>query len=426
MHHSLNRFRLRPLLALTLAALPWAAQATNGYFAHGYGVKAQAVAGVGIALPQDSLTIATNPAGLAAVGSRLDAGINYFAPSRSADISGNDLSGFGSTTLNGHHDGNGKKHFLIPELGYSRQINDQITVGLAIYGNGGMNTQYDKNPFAPLGAQGPAGVNLEQLFISPAVSYKVAPGQVLGAAINVAHQRFAATGISPFGQASIASGSLSDRGTDTTNGVGVRLGWIGQFAPGLSVGATWASKIDGRFEKYKGLFADGGEFDIPANYGVGIAYQPNSAWELAADYQVIEYSGVAAVSNPLSRLASGKLLGSNDGPGFGWDDVSVYKFGVIHHLNPNVTLRAGYSHATQAVPRNQTFFNILAPGVVQDHVTVGGTWKADAHGEWSAFYGRAFKKTVQGDNAIPSNFGGGNANISLKEDLVGVSYGWKF
>jgi long-chain fatty acid transport protein len=407
-------------VASLLAALPFAAHATNGYFAHGYGVKAEAVAGVGIALPQDGLTAATNPAGTAYVGDRLDVGLNYFAPDRGAEVHSN---AFG---LNGDHDANGRKHFFIPEFGYARQLSATTSLGLAVYGNGGMNTQYNQNPFAPLGAQGRAGVNLAQLFISPSVAYKVTPDHTLGVAVNLAYQRFSATGLGPFAGASTSPSQVSDQGTDTSTGAGVRLGWIGQLSPQWRAGATWSSKISGRFDKYRGLFADGGSFDIPANYGVGLAFQPARDWTIAADYQVIEYSGVKSVANPLSKLASGQLLGSGDGPGFGWDDVRVVKLGVVHQWSPALTLRAGYSHASQAVPQSQTFFNILAPGVVQDHLTAGFTWQASAQGEWSAFYAHAFSKTVHGQQSIPPGFGGGEADVRLKENLLGVSYAWKF
>lgn len=406
--------------SLVLGALPTAANATNGYFSHGYGVNAQAVAGVGIALPQDGLTTATNPAGTAYVGNRLDAGLNYFAPSRGAEVKGN---GF---IQDGDYSANGKKHFFIPELGYTRQLDAATSVGLAIYGNGGMNTQYERNPFTNLGAQGKAGVNLEQLFISPSAAYKITPDHTFGAALNLAYQRFSAQGISPFAGASTSPNNVSDQGTDTSTGAGVRLGWIGQLAPDWRAGATWSSKISSKFDKYKGLFADGGSFDIPANYGLGLSYQPARNWTIAGDYQVIQYSGVKSVSNPLSQLSTGNLLGSADGPGFGWEDVSVYKLGAIHQWSPSLTLRAGYSHATQPVPKGETFFNILAPGVVQDHITAGFTWKADVHSEWSAFYGHAFSKTVKGQQSIPNSFGGGEANLHLKEDILGVSYGWKF
>jgi hypothetical protein len=71
------------LLALAVAAAcaPGVALATNGYFSHGEGVKAQGMGGVGIALPQDA-------AGMAFVGDRFDLGPTWFRPSRSATIGG--------------------------------------------------------------------------------------------------------------------------------------------------------------------------------------------------------------------------------------------------------------------------------------------------------------------------------------------------
>jgi len=432
--HFSPRFHMRTLkilkwtrLALSVSGgvlLASAAQATNGYFSHGYGIKAQGLAGAGIALPQDGLAAATNPAGTALVASRLDAGLTYFAPKRSADIQGNNLGPFGS--LDGHYDGDGKSAFFIPELGYIRQVSPEISVGLAIYGNGGLNTEYNKNPFQRLGAQGTAGVNLEQLFITPSVAYKLSPQHTVGVALNLAHQRFSAQGLSPFANASQSPTAVSNQGTDTSNGVGVRLGWTGQIAPQWRLGATWSSRIKGSFDKYKGLFADGGDFDIPANFGLGLAYQPTPDWTVAADYQVIQYSGVSSVGNPLSRLLAGNPLGAANGPGFGWKDVKVIKLGVQHELDSAWTLRGGYSHASQAVPGDQAFLNVLAPGVIQDHITAGATWKASSNHEWSAFYGLALSKTVTGANAIPASFGGGNVQIRLKENIFGISHGWRF
>ena len=66
------------LLAVAVAAAlaPFAAHATTGYFQHGYGIKAKSMGGVGIALPQDALAAATNPAGMAWVGNRMDLGVD--------------------------------------------------------------------------------------------------------------------------------------------------------------------------------------------------------------------------------------------------------------------------------------------------------------------------------------------------------------
>ena len=136
------------LLSAAIAALmlPAAASATNGYFTHGFGVRSQAVAGVGIALAQDSLTAANNPAGIALVGNRLDIGASYFRPSRGSEIVGNRAG------ANGSYDADDSRFFVIPEVGYVRELNEQLTAGLAIYGNGGMNTDYGTNPLAAFGS----------------------------------------------------------------------------------------------------------------------------------------------------------------------------------------------------------------------------------------------------------------------------------
>ena len=98
---------------LPLVLLPGMALATNGYFSHGYGVKSQGMAGVGIALPQDGLAAATNPAGTAFVGDRLDLGLVWFRPSRGAEISGNGLNTpMGPTSLDGSYDGNESPELL--------------------------------------------------------------------------------------------------------------------------------------------------------------------------------------------------------------------------------------------------------------------------------------------------------------------------
>ena len=41
-------------------------------------------------------------------------------------------------------------------------------------------------------------------------------------------------------------------------------------------------------------------------------------------------------------------------------------------------------------------------------------------------YTHAFRKTVSGSGSIPPNLGGGEADIHLSEDILGVAYGWIF
>lgn len=421
--------RLNLLAAVVATALlPLSANATTGYFQHGYGIMSKGMGGVGIALPQDSLAGAINPAGMAWVGNRIDGGLDWFSPSRGSEIVGNIFPG-----VSGTYDGNGRKNFLLPELGFNRMVNPNLALGVSLYGNGGMNTDYKNSPLRGFGGSNPSGVDLMQIFISPSVAWK-AGNHSFGAALNIAHQQFAAQGLEPFNNAPTSSspGNVTNRGRDTSNGLGVRVGWTGQVASNVTLGATYQTKTRmSKFDKYKGLFADQGGFDIPENYGVGIAVKATPKLTIAADIEQINYSKVKSVGNTVNCLFAGACqLGASNGAGFGWRDTTVYKIGLAYDVSPALTLRGGFATLKQPIQPSQTFFNILAPGVVQDHYTLGATWRTSKQAEWSFSFMHAPEVRVNGAGSIPPGappgFGGGEANLRMKQTALGVGFGWKY
>lgn len=405
-------------LALALAA---PAQATDGYFLNGVGAKAEGEAGVAIALPQDALSIAANPANATDVGSRVDVGAELFVPDRGATIHGNGAG------LNGSYSGNGANPFLLPNIGYVRRLSDRVSVGIALYGNGGMDTVYKTNPFANFGASGPAGVDLKQIFITPTIAAKLLPGQSLGISPIIVVQTFRATGIQPFSAASSDPAAFTNRGTNWSVGGGVRVGWLGHFGPAVTLGAFYQSKVwAGKFSRYAGLFADRGGFDVPAAWGGGVAVKVTPALTLGLDGKRIDYAGVGSVGNSLSALFAGVPFGAAGGPGFGWRDITVVKVGASYALSQRVTVRAGYGHSGNPVRASQTLLNILAPGVVQDHLTAGATWTTARGVEITGFVLHALKNTVHGAGSIPTSYGGGEADVALAETSAGLSAGVKF
>ena len=405
------------LPAMVLAAAP--AHATDGYFAHGYGAQSKGLAGAGLAYPKDSLALATNPAAATALGDRADVGVDLFVPTRSASYRG--------TQLDRSYDGDGKRAALIPEVGWVRQLNDKVAVGIVAYGNGGMVTEYKDNPYARYGATGAAGVELQQLFISPTVAYRLNERHSIGVSVNLAGQTFRARGISPFAGYSQSPGDFTNRGIDTSFGYGLRVGYLGQVSDRLSVGAFWQSKTAfQKFDKYKGLFAEGGDFDAPSTYGVGLAFKATPKLDLVADWRRIEFSQIASVGAPLERLFTPRPFGADDGPGFGWRDSDVVKVGANYKIDDQWQVRGGYEHADNPVPQSQTLLNILAPGVVTDHFTVGATWTRPSGLEISGYALYAPKHTVRGSGSIPAPLGGGEADLSMGETSIGLSVGWKY
>ena len=249
-------------------------------------------------------------------------------------------------------------------------------------------------------------------------------------ALNLAHQRFSAKGLGPFASplTSVDPASVTNNGRDDSTGWGVRVGWQGSIHDRLDLGVSWQSKTRmSKFDDYSGLFANGGEFDIAENYVLGVAFKATDALTLAMDWQRILYSDSAAVGNSAFLLFDdGIPLGSQDGPGFGWRDIDVIKLAAVYQASETLTLRAGFSHSDQPIPREETFFNILAPGVIEQHASVGATWQLDQRNAPTFAYTHAFGEWVRGAGSIPPgvppSFGGGEADIYLQEDIFGLAW----
>ncbi len=417
------------VLAAAVAAAVAApgAFATNGYFSHGYGMKALGMAGAGVALPQDALAAATNPAGMVLVGNRIDAGMLLFRPDRATSEINN---GAPFASANQDYDPNGDEAFVIPEFGYNRMISNTMSFGVSVYGNGGMNTSY-RGTIPQFGSTS-AGIDFSQLFIAPTVAWKLSETNSVGVALNIAYQKMSVQGLENFDSASQSNavGNVTNKGYDTATGLGLRFGWTGQITPNVTLGATYQTKTKmSKFAKYKGLFAGQGEFDIPSNYAVGIAVKATPSTVVAFDVEKIKYTDSKSVSNPLGPVSGAGVLqntlGTDGGAGFGWQDMTVYKLGVSYAYSDKLTVRAGWNHGKQPIPAKETFFNLLAPGVVEDHLTLGATWNISKDMEMSATYAHAFSNEVKGSGSVPTAFGGGEANLRMEQDSIGVAFGWK-
>jgi long-chain fatty acid transport protein len=414
------------LIAATLS--PAMAFATVGYFQHGAGLKAKGMGGVGIALPQDTTGAAMNPAGFGFVGNRLDAELDWFRPVREAEIVNNASPPFGPGR-SGTYDANGRESFLIPGFGFNRMIRPDLALGIIVYGNGGMNTTFDNNPFGGfLGGSAEGGVDYMQLFVSPTIAWKPNENHSIGLSVNFVYHRFAAQGLEGFDNAFVTSspGNVTNRGRDSSTGVGFRLGWTGKLTENVTLGAMYQPKTNmGKLDGYRGLFRNGGELDIPATYGVGIAVKATPKLTIAGDIQQIDYAKVPAIGTPVDCFFAGACqLGASNGPGFGWRDMTVYKIGVSYEVSRSLTVRAGFATGKQPIPANQTFLNILFPGIVENHLTLGATWSMGSM-DITAGYTHAFEKKVSGSGSIPAAFGGGEANLKMYQDTLGVAFGWK-
>lgn len=420
------------LLACAVAAglaAPVAAFATNGYFAPGYSIKSDGMVGTGVALPQDAMAAATNPAGMVWVGNRMDIGAAIFSPHRSYTVTNPGPGGFLST---GKVD-SGKNYFLIPSFGRNWMLDANSAVGLSIYGNGGMNTEYPNianktNACGGSGATGTfcggkaAGIDLMQLFVNGTYSRKIDATSSWGVSLIGVYQRFKATGLVAFETNSSSPNNMTGNGYSSSTGLGVKIGWQGQVTPTMTLGASYQTKMSmSKFDKYKGLFAEQGGFDIPATATVGLAFKTAPTSTLAFDIQKIYYSGVEAIADSSSVP---KQFGSNGGPGFGWQDMTVYKLGYQWQGSQGWTWRAGYSYGKQPIPSSDVMLNILAPGVMQSHLSFGFTKQMGPKQAFNFAAVYAPSTSVSGKDAAA--YGSQNIKIQMVQYQVEGSWSWKF
>ncbi|MEW6119354.1 MAG: outer membrane protein transport protein [Pseudomonadota bacterium] len=434
-------FKHAALAAACLAAFP--AHATNGYFLPGFGIRSQGMGGVGIAYGRDSLSTAANPANAVNTGMRGDMGFAVFNPERHASISNDPgTPSFGFFTDTGYFDGNVEsdaKYFLMPEMGFSMPLTDKLHVALAVVGNGGMNTTYRENIFSLNGTppvDKTIGVDMMQLLVPISAAYKVNENHAVGASLVLAETRFRAYGLGAFQLFPVSSdpAHLTDQGFDYSYGAGVKLGWLGEFLDDkVAIGVTYASRTwMSKFDKYRGLFAEQGDFDIPENYGIGIAIKPVKNLVIAADVLRINYNDIASVGNRGPGVFSmpslgipalvddGTDLGNDNGMGFGWKNQTVYKLGIQYGVNNRLQVRAGYNYGKTPIPDDQVTFNLLAPATVEKHYSVGLTYRANDNLEvtGSYMYVASNSQSACNQNIVDC------ASFNMHQNVWGLTLGW--
>jgi long-chain fatty acid transport protein len=413
------------LAALVFIAASGSALATNGYFTHGVGAESKGMAGTGIGSNANMGTIitASNPALGVFAGDSWEAGLSLFSPRRSYEASAQSSNGApidigGGVFLPTHSIAPGEVNsssewFPIPYVAKNWSLSNDGNISVAFYGRGGMNTDWDDpnasatsffcgvDPITNGPATGPgpfcagvAGVDLSQAFVNVNYAAKIGDNFAWGIGPVFGFQMFEAKGVGTFAAVTktlATTGdinqvtSLTDNGHDTSYGFGLAAGLWWGISDSVSVGLGYQSKLSmSEFDDYSDLFAQAGGFDIPSSIKVGISFLATDSLRINFDVEHTAFSDVDSVGNPMSNLFACSMLplggtsvepclGGEEGAGFGWDDMTTYKVGIEWASDENNVWRFGYSYGEQPVQEADVLFNILAPGIMEQHVTVGWT-----------------------------------------------------
>lgn len=380
----------RRIALVVLASLGVATEVYAQAQLPGYGHAASGMGGAAIAVPYDSIAAANNPAGMAYVGSRTDISLTAILTNATSEL--------GPSTYDASDWGFG------PLGGFNQDLKNGWTVGVSVYGFGS-GIDYEK-PFP--GSTTDTTSTIAQIIVAPTATYRLAPQHAIGIAPLLAAQRLEITGLQSFG--------FQDPGADSSYGVGVAVGYLGTVAEGLMIGLSYASRINmGALDRYATLLADGGNQDIPQQFGVGLSWQSTPQFLLAFDYLWIDWSSVKPLGNPFP--GSGPP-GSPHGPGSEWQDQSVYRLGLAFEASRQWTVRVGATYKSKLIVPQATTLNTLTPLLPQWTLTFGATYRIDQHQAVHGALAHNFEKSLDGTQASS----GINLTSSASFFTIGYSY----
>jgi long-chain fatty acid transport protein len=399
--------KLAVVAALALGAT--SAFATNGSNLIGLGAEARGMGGVGIGMSHGAESGLANGALITTVeNTEISFGGTLFMPNV-------ENTNFGSTAQSD------ADMSVIPEVSIASKINDNLYIGVGMWGTAGMGVDYRNDPF-----QSNMVTNLQLMQFGVPIAYKVDSFSI------------AITPVLQYGSLDINYRYDNDNNQSTatingnTEGVaqdlqfGYNLG-IAYEISDLTIGAMYKSQID---MEYKGqlsaAMADFGvayandKLSTPAEIGLGLSYKMGES-TIAFDYKNVQWS---------------KAKGYED---FAWEDQDVYALGY-EYATTGWAVRLGYNYAKSPIteqtgpnnglgvhpgnlpdymPALQNMLNLLGfPGIVESHYTVGASY--DISKKTSVDLAYIYAPEVTETFQVP-NGAGGTASMTTKHSQSSVS-----
>lgn len=210
------------------------------------------------------------------------------------------------------------------QLGFARGDGATLSVDFAHSAAG----SFDVAPVAEgrLLSRERSGINSE--FVSSSVGMPfIGEGRVNLTAV-VARQRYASAGFgtAPWGSQEELTGLRKDVFRhEVSTGHGVRVDYDYPLNDQFSWNVAAQSRLDmDAFESYRGVYADRGDFDIPARLRTGLQWNATRTFALGFGIERVFYSEIEAFTSAAlpSRFLS--LLGDGSSPVFAWQDLTVY------------------------------------------------------------------------------------------------------
>jgi long-chain fatty acid transport protein len=378
--------------------VPGSVFATNGMNLEGYGPIALGMGGASMAYDNGTAAVMNNPAtlGLMAQGHRLDVALGFLGPDVTASMEGQPDAKSSADA------------FYMPAIGWVMKQN-QLSFGVGVFAQGGMGTEYAADSFMAAGTG--EKVRSEVSSLGGSQTLGTASGTMVdGLVANIGPNKL----LDPNGPVNTARFDFSNdsdfTGEASGTGFGGKLGVVYKVNKQFTIGATYHSKTAISDLETKNAtvtmdanvddgIAGGGtptntyssqtiavtgdlkvkDFQWPATFGIGAAFQATDKLMFALDVKRIQWSDTMK-DFKMQFTADPTADQTGFAQGFGdakldavlfqnWDDQTVIEFGGAYQIDDAWTVRAGFNHGSNPIP--DEYLNALFPAIVENHITAG-------------------------------------------------------
>jgi long-chain fatty acid transport protein len=418
-----------------LASLVWSPGASGqGLVAPTAGPINSAMAGASTAAPVDFGSSYWNPAAISGLERQevlLSSALVIPSIHLNTFLPANSVGGvFPPTDRSGRaRSDSGVPSGLATGLSFRLRDDSPWTLGLGVFGLVGGSVNYAGNNSVPLLSSrqppntfgfGPIFANTSLLAITPMASYQATDRLAIGGGPIVT------SGTATFNPAFFAPGPKGSLGFPTfpsaTNsrpfwGGGFQLGLLYYLSENWNVGFSYKSPIWQERWGYNASNPDlsarriGVQAQIPAIYSWGIAYKGFPKTLIDVDLRYFDYADAS--------LFGQKVV---DG-GLGWRSVFAVAVGGQYKLSERITLRAGYLYNTNPIPSTATLFNVQAPGITTNTLSLGASTKLTEDITATVAWVHGFRNEISGGIVqVP----GATARFDVQSDAIWLGLNVQF
>lgn len=223
------------------------------------------------------------------------------------------------------------------------------------------------------------GVGIGESILTPSFSASLGSSRLTVEAI-LARQQFSSFGLG-LGRTVVTDGHAQGvtGNEEVSTGSGVGATWEFALSDRVGLYTSVRSQVDmDPLQRYRGVYGDPGDFDIPAGAGAGFTTRISEKSWVQFGVERVFYSdveGFTASSLPRRFL---NLLGDSTSPEFAWQDLTVYSATVGLQPATDWSVELRYSTQQQPEPTSRLLQRALEQEFTNQNYAVGITRRVGA------------------------------------------------